>query len=332
MATKVIKNSPSTDSLSEYGSEPLFKLNSLDDVLKLIENKQSKSNIDVQKLATIEYEIRQINEMVGLEKLKEQLLYQILFFCQNLQGSEMMHTVLSGPPGVGKTTVAKLIGKMYSKLGFLKKGTFTCVGREQLVGQFLGETAIKTEKVLKNSIGGVLFIDEAYSLGNGGERDSDSYSKECIDTITKFLSEHTKNFVCIIAGYPEQLDSCFFSKNPGLDRRFPWKYTLEQYTPNQLQDIYNLQLTKTKWKLRKDKYNKVIHELIQNNKDIFKNNGGDTETLVSMCKMSHAKRVFGQRKTWKRKLIRDDIIQGFEMYKKNKKQKKPNIPPEFMYT
>ena len=145
------------------------------------------------------------------------------------------------------------------------------------------------------------------------------------------MSEHTKNFVCIIAGYPEQMNNCFFSKNPGLDRRFPWKYTLEPYTPTQLKDIFQLQLVKSKWRLRKPHYTDCIDNVIKEYKDIFQNNGGDTEIFVSMCKMSHAKRVFGQRKTWKRYLIRDDIRDGFELYKKNKKQKKEHKPPFGMY-
>lgn len=331
MASQMQRN-VSTESLSDYCSTPLFDVNSLDDLLELAGqfNKKYKTNVDVKALYEIRNQIKAINSMVGLKELKDQLLYQILFFCQNLQGSEMMHTVLMGPPGVGKTTVAQLIGKIYTKLGFLTKGTFKCVGRDQLIGEYLGQTAVKTEQVLKSAIGGVLFIDEAYSLGNSGE--GDSYSKECIDTINKFLSEHTKNFVCIIAGYPEQLQNCFFSKNPGLDRRFPWKYNLTPYKPDELNQIFELQLKKSKWALRKPHYSQTVNKIINENKDLFKNNGGDTEIFVNMCKMSHAKRVFGQRKTWKRHLIRDDITNGFNMYKLNKKQKTDKKPPAMMYT
>jgi len=324
--------SDSQDSMSDYGSSPLFNINNISDLIN-IANKfpgQYRTNKDIEKLHKIKNELIELDKLVGLESLKEQLLYQIMFFCQKLQTNEMMHTCLMGPPGVGKTTVAHIIGNIYTKLGFLTNGTFRCVGRDELIGHYLGETAIKTEEVCSSCIGGVLFIDEAYSLGNSGE--GDSYSKECIDTLNKFLSEHTENFVCIIAGYPEQMDSCFFSKNPGLDRRFPWKYTLTPYDSKDLNKIFELQLLKSKWTYRKSKYGNIVFKLIKDNHDIFKNNGGDTETFVSMCKMSHAKRVFGQRITWKKKLIHKDILSGFDLYKSNKKKKITNNPPLMMYT
>ena len=111
----------------------------------------------------------------------------------------MLHCVIEGPPGVGKTEVAKILGQIYRKMGILTSDKFKSVKRSHLIGGYLGQTAIKTQKVLDECNGGVLFIDEAYSLGNSEGKDS--YSKECIDTLTAHLSENKQNFICIIAGY-----------------------------------------------------------------------------------------------------------------------------------
>ena len=323
-----IKRNESSGSLSD---DDLFNIDTLSDLVHLAYDykKKHSDNNDVKKLWEIRTSIKEINQMVGLTELKKKLLYQILFFCQHLNNGEMMHTVLMGNPGVGKTTVAKKIGQIYKKLGFLSKGTFKIVGRDSLVGQYLGETAIKTQKVLDSCKGGVLFIDEAYSLGNTG--DGDSYSKECLDTLNKFLSENTNDFVCIIAGYEKQLNESFFSRNPGLERRFPWKYTLKQYIPTELGDIFDLQMKQSKWKYRKPYYKKTILNILHSNKDLFKNNGGDTENLLNACKMVHSKRVFGSKKTWKRYLTRKDLEKGFNLYKSNREVKKESSPPFMMY-
>jgi hypothetical protein len=131
-------------------------------------------------------------------------------------------------------------------------------------------------------------LDEVYSLGNkdGG----DSFSKECIDTINQYLSEHVDEFICIIAGYKEQVRECFFSYNPGLERRFPWKFSVEQYTPEELFQISKLQLEESAWSWTIE--DSFLLGLIQKNKDCFKGNGGDTKNLLDKCKISHARRIF----------------------------------------
>ena len=289
-----------------------YTIGNLQDLIKIAKN--PGRNHDAKRLINLIDQIQELDNMVGLENLKNQILDQILITIQNLNGEEMMHTAILGPPGVGKTTVAKIIATIYNKSGLLSDGKLKVVGRDDLIGQYLGETAIKTKRVLKSCIGGVCFIDEAYSLGSSEKRDS--FSKECIDTITKFLSEHPTNFVCIIAGYKESLEECFFSHNPGLRRRFPFVYDIEKYKPSQLSDIFISQLNKTKW--RNDISIEDMENLFSENHHIFQHNGGDTENLFTCCKMAHARRVFGKRKGYKRSLNMSDISNGFKIFKKNK--------------
>ena len=313
----------------------LFQLNSLQDLLDLTKNFKTKykENKDIEKLWKIRKSIERLNSMAGLDKLKNDILNQILYVCQNMHNDEMMHTALLGPPGVGKTTVAMLLAEIYTCLGVLSKGTLTIVGRDQLVAEYLGQTAIKTKKVLNSALGGVLFIDEAYSLGNANsDSGRDSYSKECIDTITKFLSEHTKDFVCIIAGYEHEVRSHFFDSNPGLDRRFPWKYKLDNYKPQELVDILVKQVKDNKWRIRHPKLHKYLEFIFREDIHIFANNGGDTNNYLTCCKICHAKRMFGKPRTWKRYLTKVDLKNGFEMFKKHKKQMtQDDKPPPSMY-
>jgi SpoVK/Ycf46/Vps4 family AAA+-type ATPase len=219
-------------------------------------------NVDMERLVWSIEPLKKLNKLIGMEELKKNILDQILFFSQQLNTNEMMHTCLTGPPGVGKTTLGKILAELYCSMGFLKTDNFRVVTSSDLIAGYIGQTAIKTKKVLKESLGGVLFIDEAYSLGSK-DPDSVGYSKECIDTINVFLSENTSNFILIIAGYSDDLEKSFFSLNQGLRRRFPWTYDISKYSIKSLVEIFIYQVFDNKWEFDE--------ELVLNNhKNLFK--------------------------------------------------------------
>ena len=175
-------------------------VNNIDDLLCILNDYEyhsdTKYNIDLESLHKIKPELKLLNEMVGLRTIKQSILDQLLYFVQDLHsnaaGSDYKHTVIYGPPGTGKTEIAKIIGKMYSKIGILKKNIFKKITRNDLIAGYLGQTAIKTKQLITDSLGGVLFIDEAYSLASPEQ--NDSFSKECIDTINQNLSEGKSEF------------------------------------------------------------------------------------------------------------------------------------------
>ena len=263
-----------------------------------------KYNSDLERLVSCIEPLKKLNQLIGMDEIKKNIVDQILFYSQKLNTDEMMHTCLTGPPGVGKTTLGKILAEIYCSLGFLETDNFKVVSKPDLIAGYLGQTAIKTQKVLKKALGGVLFIDEAYSLGSGSGNgsDEDSYAKECIDTINKFLSENTTNFIMIIAGYREELDQCFFSLNKGLKRRFPWCYDIGKYTNMDLKKIFIHQVQQNNWTFDENiKLNN--YELLNdffNNKDLFDQNGGDTLILFDKTKICHSRRVFGKKRRYKK--------------------------------
>jgi SpoVK/Ycf46/Vps4 family AAA+-type ATPase len=292
-------------------------------------NTEAVYNVDLERLKYSVDSLKKLNDLVGMDSIKKNIIDQVLFYSQNLNTNEMMHICLTGPPGVGKTTVGKILAELYCSMGFLKTDKFKVVGRADLIAGYLGQTAIKTKKVLKDSLGGVLFIDEAYALGPG-KGDDDSFSKECIDTINQFLTENTENFIMIIAGYREELDRCFFSVNPGLKRRFPWVYDITDYSLTNLKDIFIYQVKENNWDFE-EKFNFAELDTIFNNKEYFKNNGGDCLVLFDKAKICHSRRVFGKRRKFKKYLNYTDIKLAFELIKNEKNKVKKNDPPWGMY-
>jgi hypothetical protein len=216
------------------------------------------------------------------------------------------------------TSVAKIIGEIYTNLGVLSKNnnSFTIGYRDDFVAEYLGQSAIKTRKFLESCLGGVLFIDEVYSLGPG-QKDKDSFSKEAIDTLCSFLSEHKNDFCCIVAGYKTDIKKCFFSVNQGLERRFPWIHDIEIYTDTDLTEIFIKMLKETNWLLHEEVDKPYITNFFKNNKDYFKHTGGSIETFISKIKMVHSKRVFTLDKEFKFIINKEDMDKGIEEVKKN---------------
>ena len=229
---------------------------------------------------------------------------------------DFMHTVIYGPPGSGKTEVAKIIGRIFSNLGILTKKTFKKVSRNDLVAGYLGQTAIKTKDIIKASIGGVLFIDEAYSLGNSEKKDS--FAKECVDTLCEALSEHKHNWMVIIAGYEKELNDCFFSLNEGLNSRFTWRFKLDSYKPGELKSIYEKQVRDFGWTIAAMSDGHGLREdWFAANMDYFTTYGRDMETLFTKTKIAHSRRVFCLPPSAKTEITMTDLENGFKLFIEN---------------
>ena len=298
----------------------ITEVENIDDLLSIIDSHELKEdeeyNIDLKALHNIKDELRELQAMIGLDLLKKQLLDQILYFMQNLhQGSDadFMHTVLYGPPGTGKTEIALLMGKIYSKIGVLKKGVFRAVNRSDLIAGYLGQTALKTSKVIEESLGGCLFIDEAYSLANSFEKDS--FSKECIDTLCESLSKHKGELMVIIAGYKEDMDNTFFRANKGMSSRFIWRFHIEKYSHEELLQIFLVKISKNDW-------SSIIDEVELNNwfREHYKllpNFGRDIELLFTYVKICHSRRIYGLAKDARKRLTMEDLEKGWQLFEKN---------------
>lgn len=151
----------------------------------------------------------------------------------------VLHMVFRGNPGTGKTTVARLLARLFKELGILSRGHLVEVERADLVGEYIGHTAQKTREQVKRALGGILFVDEAYSLARGGEKD---FGREAIDTLVRAMEQHRNEFILILAGYRREME-WFLRTNPGLRSRLPLQLDFPDYTPAELLDIAKYILT-----------------------------------------------------------------------------------------
>jgi len=328
----------------------ITQIATIDDLITLGKSFHCKKQIlyrslNLRLMCNLVQPLIELRDMIGMTCIKTQMVNQILFFLQGLNtaskcnkcvdcsynlpcvktsNTDMLHTVITGPPGVGKTCLARILGKVYKGMGILSKGDFHEVTNTDFKGKYLGHTGDKVKKLVESCKGGVMFIDEAYSLGHEEKRDS--FSKEALDTLNKYLTDE-RDLLCVIAGYEDDLEKCFFSMNEGLRRRFSFKYDMPKYSSKELADIFKGKIAKETWTLDlnsqqpdgKEKYNmNDLYGLFKQYKDSFPFQGGDVETLFLQCKIVHGRRLPIKRKA----LSYEDIKTGFEQFMTHRKHKK----------
>ena len=253
--------------------------------------------------------MEQLESLVGLENIKKDIksLINLIKVRKLREQNELpvapmsLHMVFMGNPGTGKTTVARLVGGLYAAIGALEKGQLIEVDRSGLVAGYVGQTALKTQEVIKSALGGVLFIDEAYSLSNGGEND---FGREAIETILKAMEDHRDNLVVIVAGYTQPMRE-FLDSNPGLESRFNKFFYFEDYTGPQLMEIFLLQCKKNRYQLNEEAdaaARKLFDELYAERGENF-GNGRYVRNLFEDMVVRHSNRVAQMEAPTKEDLI-----------------------------
>lgn len=242
--------------------------------------------------------LAELNSLIGLDEVKVEIDNLIAFQRVKQLRKKMnlkvnfntLHIAFLGNPGTGKTTVARIIGHIYKKIGLLSKGHLIEVSRSDLIAEYQGQTAIKVNKVINEAKGGVLFIDEAYSITENEH--TDSYGRECITELTKALEDDRDDLVVIVAGYNKEMNN-FFMSNPGLKSRFNKFIYFEDYTKEELIKIFNKICIDNDYLYTNEALEKVklyIEDLIVHQKAFF-GNGRDIRNMFDDIVIMQAKRI-----------------------------------------
>ena len=261
---------------------------------------------DLIGLESVKQEVRSLANFVKLQKQRE---------AQGLKTAKVSyHLVFYGSPGTGKTTVARIVGRIYKDLGVLKKGHTVETDRAGLCGEYVGKTGPKTDTVISKALDGVLFIDEAYSLvpeGGGGN----DYGQEAISTILKRMEDYRDRLVVIVAGYKDEMQR-FIDSNPGLQSRFNRYIDFPDYSSEELVEIFKMYMKKNQYTLAPDAedYLKEQFEYVVAHKDRNFGNARFARNVFEKSIQMQANRLEGQRNLSKSQLTEltvDDLKGGF---------------------
>ena len=251
----------------------------------------------------------ELDELVGLESVKKDVksMMNLIKVRKLRQENDLpvapmsMHMVFTGNPGTGKTTVARLLGGLYAAIGALEKGQLIEVDRSGLVAGYVGQTAIKTQEVIASALGGVLFIDEAYSLASGGEND---FGREAIETLLKAMEDHRDDLVVIVAGYTGPMEN-FLNSNPGLESRFNKYIEFPDYNGEELNAIFHGQCGKNGYELdaEAEAFSKEYFDALYEGRDENFGNGRDVRNQFENMVVRQANRVAGMEAPSKEDLV-----------------------------
>lgn len=290
---------------------------SLNEVLNQM---SSNGNEKLSKEHPLNESTLELNNLIGLSNVKE-LIEEIKSFIfiqqkrkeQNLTSDPIvLHMIFKGNPGTGKTTVARIIGQIFKEMGLLKSGHMIEVDRSNIVGEYIGHTAVKVKKEVKRAIGGILFIDEAYSLARGSQKD---FGKEAIDALVKSMEDHKDELILILAGYEDEME-IFLDSNPGLRSRFPIHIQFKDYTISELLDIANKIAYEKEYELSECAINKLKKLLSQDPDSKNKGNARFIRNIVERAFRKQAVRLSSKKHISKDDLllIICDDIQGDGLY------------------